>query len=241
MEKANKKSTAKARLREIIGVLGRYELVRGLSPQKLRRILEDLGPTFVKLGQIMSMRPDMIPIEYCEELELLRTDVRPMAYDELLDVLKGEFGEGWHNIFVSVDPTPIGSASIAQVHKAVLKDGGEMAIKVQRPGIFETMLQDIRLLHKASGMFRIISRAGKVIDLNAVIDEMWAVAQQELDFIKEAEHIKEFTDANVGVEYIAFPKVEWALTTAKVLVMEYVEGIPINDTDTLIREGYDLE
>ena len=240
-ERNRKKSTSSARLKEIIGVLGRNELAKGLSPVKLRRILEDLGPTFVKFGQMMSMRPDMIPIEYCEELKRLRTDVKPLPYNELLDVLKGEFGEQWNDIFVSIDRTPIGSASIAQVHKAVLNDGRNMAVKVQRPGIYETMAQDVRLLHKASRMFRVIGRTGKVIDLNGVIDEMWEAARQELDFIKEAEHIKEFTEANTDVDYIAFPKVDWTLTTSKVLVMEYVEGIPINDSETLIRQGYDLK
>lgn len=233
-------SSSGERLREIIGVFGRYNLIHGLSPEKLRHILEDLGPTFVKLGQLLSMRPDMIPEAYCSELTRLRTEVKPMEFSEVVGVLESEYGEDYRDVFSALDESPLGSASIAQVHAAVLKNGKSVVVKVQRPGIYERMSQDIKLLHKAAVIIKIIGRTGQVIDLNGVLDEIWNVAKQELDFMTEAEHIRRFTELNKGLKYVAFPEVEWALTTPKVLCMERVGGIRIDDTAALAREGYDL-
>lgn len=237
MAKSNNR--AGQRFKDIVKVLSRYELARGLTPVKLRRILEDLGPTFVKFGQIMSMRPDMIPAEYCEELSKLRTDVAPMDFSEVARVLAEEYGEPHGRFFASVDEKPFGAASIAQAHRAWLKDGRDAVIKVQRPGIYETMAQDVMLLHRASRILRVVSRTGKVVDFDAVLDEMWAVAQQEMDFLLEAEHIREFTELNADVRYIGFPAVEKRLTTRRVLVMEMVEGIAVDDAQALEEGGYD--
>ena len=157
-------------------MLSRHELTRGLTPEKLRRVLEDLGPTFVKFGQLLSMRPDIIPDEYCEELTRLRTDVMPMDFETVRGVLLGEYGEAPENLFTSIDSRPSGSASIAQVHRAVLKDGRQVVLKVQRPGIYAKMAQDMRLLHRASSIFRIVQKTGQVIDFDNVIDEMWSAA-----------------------------------------------------------------
>ena len=165
---------------------------------------------------MMSMRPDMLPMEYCDELMLLRTDVKPMDFAGVKAVLESELGEGWETLFSFFDEKPIGSASIAQVHKAALKDGRPVAVKVQRPGIYEKMAQDVKLFHKVSGAVRIISGTKKVIDLNAVVDEMWVAAREEMDFLLEAEYIRQFTEANAGINYIAFPKV--------VMELNYPEG-----------------
>jgi len=237
------KNTAegKGRFKDILKVLARHELMRGITPEKLRRVLEDLGPTYVKFGQLLSMRPDMIPEDYCEELTRLRADVMPMDYATVRSVLETEYDQPLESLFTSISSEPSGSASIAQVHRAVLRDGREVVLKVQRPGIYAKMAQDMRLLHRASGIFRIVQKTGQVIDFDTVIDEMWSVAQQELDFMIEAAHIREFTENNAGINYIAFPKVEWTLTTQKVLAMEYVDGIQIDDTDALKEAGYDLE
>lgn len=238
--KKTKESSSGKRLREILGVFRRYKLIHGLSPEKLRHILEDLGPTFVKLGQLLSMRPDMIPEEYCRELTRLRTEVKPMGFGEVVAVLEREYGEDYRVVFAALDEMPLGSASIAQVHAAVLENGRSVVVKVQRPGIYERMNQDIKLLHKAAGIIKIIGGKGQVIDLKAVLDEMWTVAKQELDFMTEAEHIRRFVELNQEINYVTFPEVVWTLTTSKVLCMERIEGIQIDDTDTLTREGYDL-
>jgi ubiquinone biosynthesis protein len=240
-ERRTKESSSGERLKEILGVLGRYDLLHGLTPEKLRHILEDLGPTFVKLGQILSMRPDMIPEAYCAELVRLRAEVKPMEFHEVVRVLEEEYGEDYRTVFRSLEEKPLGSASIAQAHAAVLQNGQPCGVKVQRPGIYERMDQDVRLLRKASVVIKIFSKTGKVIDFNAVLDEIWNVTKQEMDFITEAEHIRRFTVLNEDVQYVAFPRVEWALTTPKVLCMEKVDGIQIDDTKTLAREGYDLK
>ncbi len=230
----------KGRFRDILKVLARHELTRGLSPEKLRRVLEDLGPTFVKFGQLLSMRPDIIPEEYCDELTRLRTDVMPMDFDIVLAMLESEYAQPPSQVFASIDSESSGSASIAQVHRAVLKDGRSVVLKVQRPGIYAKMAQDMHLLHRASGIIRIIQKTGQVIDFDTVIDEMWSTAQQELDFTVEAGHIREFIENNQDTGCISFPKVEWALTTQKVLVMELIDGIQIDDTEALTAAGYDL-
>ena len=234
------KDANKGRFRDILKVLSKHELMRGLNPEKLRRVLEDLGPTFIKFGQLLSMRPDIIPEEYCEELTRLRTDVKPMDYETVLAVLEAEYSQPPESLFASIDSHPYGSASIAQVHRAVLRDGRSVVLKVQRPGIYAKMAQDMHLLHRASGIIRIVQKTGQVIDFDTVIDEMWSVAQQELDFMIEADHIREFTENNQDISYIAFPKVEWSLTTQKVLVMELIEGIQVDDTEAIKAAGYDL-
>jgi len=234
----NSGDASASRLKEIICVLRRHGVAR-MTPAKLRRILEDLGPTFVKAGQILSMRPDMVPMEYCDELMLLRTDAKPMEFGEVERVLEEEYGKDWRSVFSHIDREPSGSASIAQVHKAVLADGRRVAVKVQRPGIYQKMEQDVRLFHKLSGMIKLMTGTKRVVDLDAVMDEMWAAARRELDFLTEAEYIRQFAQANEGVKYIAFPGVERELTTKKVLVMEDVSGIRIDDTEKLKAAGYD--
>ncbi len=137
------------RLKEITAVLHKHGITRGVTPEKLRLILEDLGPTFIKIGQIMSMHSDILPKRYCDELMRLRSEVTPMPFEEVAEVLESSYGCMWQEIFESIEPVPLGAASIAQVHKAVLKDGDPVVIKVQRKGIYETMARDIALLHKA--------------------------------------------------------------------------------------------
>ncbi len=240
-EHRDKELSSAKRLREILGVFGRYNLLHGLSPEKLRLIFEDLGPTFIKLGQLLSMRPDMIPDAYCKELTRLRTEARPMEFSDVVQVLEGEYGEECGDIFSAIDEKPLGSASIAQVHAAVLKNGRSVVVKVQRPDIYARMEQDIKLLHKASVVIKIFSRTGQVVDLGGVLDEIWTVAKQEMDFMTEASHMRRFKELNAGLKYVAFPEVVWELTTPKVLCMEQIDGIQIDDTDALSAQGYDLK
>lgn len=140
------------RLGEIVEILKKEQLVRGLTPEKLRLILQDLGPTYVKLGQIMSMRSDMLPREYCAELEKLRTDAAPMSIEQVKTVIEESCGRSAGELFSEFDETPLGSASMAQVHVARLKTGEKVAVKVQRQGISETMEEDIRLMKQAAVM-----------------------------------------------------------------------------------------
>ena len=227
------------RAAEILAVLKKHELVRhGLSPEKLRLILEDLGPTFVKLGQVMSMRTDFLPKAYCLELEKLRTDVLPLDISQVRQVLAEEYGRPLQEVFADFDEKPLGSASIAQTHAAALPNGRRVAVKVQRPGIRETMEKDHGLLRKSAKLLKLTPMEG-MVDFNAVLDEMWAVSLEELDFQVEARNAREFYKLNGRLEGISSPLVEDGLSTTRVLVMEYIDGCSIGDGPALEAMGVD--
>ncbi len=228
------------RLREILAVLYRHEVIKGVTPQKLRLILEDLGPTFVKIGQILSMRGDLLPEAFLRELSLLRDSVQPMPFAEVEEIILLEYAVSSDTVFSVVEEEPIGAASIAQVHKAQLMTGEKVVIKVQRAGIDERMQSDMALLRKAAGLIKLSGVTGSAVDFRAVLDEMWFVAQQEMDFLAEAQNVENFAAFNREVAYVACPKVFADYTTRRVLVMEYVEGIPINQKKKLLEAGYDL-
>lgn len=230
------------RLREITSVLHRYHITRGVTPEKLRLILEDLGPTYVKLGQIMSLHSDILPKAYCEELMKLTSDVKPMPFDEVESVLNESYGKDWHQIFSSIEKEPIGSASIAQVHRAMLKDGSDVIIKVRRRGIYTMMKRDIDLLHKAVRVLpAAVPKLKNIVDLDMVLDELWEVAQEEMDFTREAANMREFADNNRSIIYTTTPELYSEYTTHHVLVMEYIGGFAINDARALKENGYDLK
>lgn len=229
------------RLREIIGILSKYNLVTGMTPENLTAMLAELGPTFVKVGQIMSMQPAILPVAYCKELENLRTNVAPMDYDTVRAILETEYGTSLDEIFSDIDPMPLGAASIAQAHMATLVDGKKVVVKIQRPGIYETMYHDILLIKKAAGLIKFVARIGGEIDINMIIDEIWAVAKQEMDFIVEAENTREFYTNNIDVAFVSCPEIINEYSTSKILVMEYIDGFFINDFSHLKDNSYDLE
>lgn len=227
------------RLKEITSVLHKHAITRGVSPEKLRLILEDLGPTYIKLGQIMSMRSDILPKKYCDELILLCSDVPPMPFEQVEEVLENAFGCYWREEFEEIAKEPLGAASIAQVHRAVLKTGEEVVVKVQRKGIYETMAQDIGILHKAAKLLP-KSAIGETIDLDMVLDELWEVAQEEMNFLIEASNMEVFARKNKDVAFVGFPALYRKYTTPKVLVMEYIKGFTIDNKEKLIENGYVL-
>jgi ubiquinone biosynthesis protein len=233
-------TVAPNRLKEMISVLRKREIVHGMTPEKLRMILEDLGPTFVKLGQVMSMRPDFLPQEYCDEFTKLQTNVKPLPFEVIKDILEDEYNQKWTNLFLSIDEAVLGSASIAQVHRAVLKNGERVVIKVQRPGIYEIMSKDIVLLKRAAALLKVLGNSHDIVDFDMILNEMWSIAKQEMDFLMEAEHIDEFRHLNQGVDYVDFPVVNHPLTTSHVLVMEFIDGIQIDKVDEINALGYDV-
>ncbi|MCI1983119.1 MAG: AarF/UbiB family protein [Oscillospiraceae bacterium] len=229
------------RLQEIFSVLRKHQVVKGLTPEKLRLVFEDLGPTFVKFGQIMSLRPDILPRPYCEELSRLRTNVRPMSYEEAAAVVEKELGKPLEELFARFDSHPVGSASIAQVHYAELKNGAKVVVKIRRPGIYEVMERDVALLHRISPLLKIVGGTGNAIDFNQVIQEMWHAAQEEMNFLNEASQAEEFRRMNRGIAYVTSPRIYRAYSTVSVLVMEYLDGIAIDDVELLKKNGYDLD
>mgnify|MGYP000578679523 CR=1 FL=1 len=179
----SEKESNGTRLREIISVIHKHQIARGVTPEKLRLILEDLGPTYIKLGQIMSMRSDIFPKKICDEFMRLRSEVTPMPFSEVREVIEHAYGMKLEDVFEEIQETPIGSASIAQVHKAKLKSGETVVVKVQRKGIYETMSRDIAFLHRAVKLMPPINMAG-LVDMNQVLDEMWVVAQDEMNAVQ---------------------------------------------------------
>src|SRR5699024_7544210 len=229
-----------SRLREITAVLRRHNITKGVTPEKLRLILEDLGPTFIKLGQIMSMHSDILPKRYCDELMRLRSEVTPMPFQEVLDVIEESYGRSWKRVFSSIEEKPQGSASIAQVHAAVLRTGEKVVVKVQRKGIYEKMARDIALLHKAVKLMPPVSIKG-MADLDLVLDELWSVTRDEMNFLTEAANMEEFARRNKDVNFVGTPALYQQYTTVNVLVMEYIDGCGIDDKESLIEQGYDLK
>ena len=229
------------RLKEIVAVLRDRELLQGVTPVKVRQVLEDLGPTFVKLGQIISMRPDFLPNEYQAELTRLQSEVKPMDFSVVKEIVQREYNQSWDGIFASIDEHAMGSASIAQVHRASLLNGDRVVIKVQRPGIYEVMAKDIALLKRAISILNLVRDPDGVVNLESIVDEMWEIAKQEMDFLLEADHIEEFAHLNKDDENILCPKVNRQLTTQRILVMECMDGIPLDDGEGLQAACVDME
>lgn len=229
------KAESKARLKEIMAILARHEVARGVDPAKLVAILTDLGPTFVKLGQILSMRPDILPQKYCAALEALRSDVSPLPFDEVKSAVEASLGAELGDVFAQFDPIPLGSASIAQAHSAVLPDGQRVVVKVQRPNIRDVMERDINLLRRAFSLVKRVNIAADVLDFDQLLDEMRRVTRQEMDFLNEAANLKEFAEKNPG----ACPKVYPERSTREVLTMEYVEGAEVARREDVEKAGLD--
>ncbi|WP_300398561.1 AarF/UbiB family protein, partial [Faecalicoccus sp.] len=177
--KSTSKISTRARFMQILRILRKYQIRKGMDPVKFRRILEDLGPTFVKIGQIMSTRQDMFSERYCKELMKLRSRVTPMSFDTVKEQIEKSYHKPMSEVFSSFEPIPLGSASIAQVHEATLRDGTRVVAKVQRPYIYEWMERDVGLLRKAIRVLNLSDIVSSVVDLNIVIDEFWTAAKQE--------------------------------------------------------------
>lgn len=227
-------------MRQIATVLARHGLRKGLiSPVGLRLALEDLGPTFVKIGQMLSTRPDLLPQRYIDEFQRLQDEVKPEDPSTIRRIIESNLGQRLDALFAWFDETPIASASIAQVHLARLPGGERAVVKVQRPGVRETMAADIDLLKHAAGFLR-FSPHGRVLDPAAVLDEIAETTRDELDFMSEAANMERFAGFNRQVKYVTCPRVFREYTTRDILVMEHIEGIKISDVESLDREGYDL-
>lgn len=239
--KKQQKEENSERFREIKDVLRKNQITRGVTPEKLRMILEELGPTYIKLGQIMSLHSDFLPKAYCDELLKLNSDVTPMPFDDVEDVINHSYGQDWRELFQFIEEAPLGSASIAQVHRARLKNGEEVIIKVERKGIYDTMARDIGLLHRLVKLIPPVGDFKNLVDLDMVLAELWSVAQEEMDFLKEAANMDEFSRNNASVQYVTTPKLYHEYSTGHVLVMEYIDGYSLDDVESLQNAGYDMD
>ena len=230
-----------SRLSEIIAVIKKYRLTKDITPENVRLALEELGPTFVKMGQILSSRDDLIPKEFCNEFQKLKHSVKPMPYETVEEILTREYDCPPSEIYQEINKIPVGSASIAQVHKAVLKTGEVVAIKVRRENIEELMERDARLLKKVISLLHLNKIFGDIINLTQVIDEMYDRAKEEMNFHTEKNHIEEFRENNKELVYLKPLKVFNKYSTNNILVMEYIDGFNISDTEELKKAGYDMD
>lgn len=239
MSETVKKQSQTGRFLQIVTILRKHGAHKGMDPVKFREILEDLGPTYVKIGQIMATRQDMFSQRYCKELLKLRSEARPMPFETVKAIVDQACDGKTDQYFESIDEVPLGSASIAQVHAARLKDGTRVVIKVQRPGIYQEMEEDVRLIRKASRLLKLSDVFSSVVDADTVIDEFWTTAQQEMDFTHEADNAIRFKKNFAACQYIGAPSVWKDLTSRTVMVMEYVPGFTIEQKEQLQQAGYD--
>ncbi|WP_314026213.1 AarF/UbiB family protein [Olsenella uli] len=230
-----------ARLREMVAIASHYDVFHGLTPYTFRKLLEELGPTFVKAGQILSMRSEILPQSFCDELARLRTDVEPMDRDLVLETLRAEYDMPIEEIFDAIDDVPLGSASVAQVHKARLATGELVAVKVQRPHVREIMAQDISIVRSLARRAERFMGDEQFLDLQSVVDELWQSFKEETDFLVEARSLEEFRRNNADCRFVDCPRPYPRLCTEHVVVMDYVEGLSVSDAAALLSCGYDLE
>jgi len=211
--------------------------------QHLRELLDELGPTFVKFGQLLSTRPDVVPPDIITELRGLQDDVRPFPFEQAERVIVEELGNSIDRLFLEFEREPVAAASIGQVHRAILPNGKRVAVKVQRPGAPRQIEADLVLLYQAARLVKERVHALDFIDAHALIDEFARQIRQELDYRLEGRNAQTFHRNFAGDPHVHVPKVYWTYTRTRVLTLEWLEGTQLADVDTLplsIEERRDL-
>jgi ubiquinone biosynthesis protein len=203
---------------------------RGLH---LRELLDELGPTFVKFGQLLSTRPDVVPPDIIAELRALQDDVRPFPFEQAERVIEEDLGNSLERLFLSFEREPIAAASIGQVHRAVLPNGKTVAVKVQRPGAPRQIEADLALLYQAAKLVKERVRALDFIDARGLVDEFARQIRQELDYRLEGRNAQAFHRDFAADPHVHVPRIYWTYTRARVLTMEWLEGTQLADIDTL--------
>lgn len=206
---------------------------------RLRLSLEELGPAFVKLGQILSTRPDILPPDIVEELKKLQDSVPPFSFSEVRAVIENEFEDKLENIYKEFEEKPVAAASISQVHRARLNSGKPVAVKVQRPGIERTINLDLNILKDLAHFIDHHTQYGKLYDCSRMVLEFENIIKNELDFTKEAENAEAFKQNFTRDKGITVPNVKWIYTTKRILTMEYIEGIRVDNYSALDLAGID--
>ena len=197
----------------------------------LREMLDELGPTFVKFGQLLSTRPDIVPPDIIAELRGLQDDVRPFPFADVERVIREELGQPIERLFLEFEETTVASASIGQVHRAVLPNGRKVAVKVQRPLAPATIESDIQLLDQAARLVVERVRALDFVDTRELVDEFARAIRQELDYRLEARNAEAFHHNFAGHPHVSVPRVYWSYTRSRVLTLEYLDGVQLADLE----------
>jgi ubiquinone biosynthesis protein len=223
------------RAAQIARVLAKYGIAnlrgRAADPaaraRRFRAALEELGPTFAKLGQILSTRPDLLPADFMAELETLQDRVTPLTEAEVVAVMERELGVPWEDVFISIEPEPMAAGTIAQVHRAVLAGGERAVVKVQRPNAEPEIVHDLGLLERFGAEAAKRPAFRQLVDVPAIIDHLSSSLRRELDFRHEAENIERMRAVLAPFDRLAVPRVYNELSTARLLVMEEIQGQPV--------------
>jgi ubiquinone biosynthesis protein len=220
----------------------RKELMELKDSIRFRMLLENLGPTFVKLGQMLSTRPDLIPEDFAEELASLRDDVTPITFEEVRTVIEDELKGKLGDLYATFDEKPLAAASIGQVHVATLnKTGEKVAVKIQRPNITETIKADIEILKNLAVVLERTFKSIDRFDPKGIIDEFSHMMMRELDYTIEARNIQRFKNNMKDIEGLVIPKVFWKLSSRKVITMEFIDGAPIDKVEQLKKWKTDFK
>ena len=208
--------------------------------ERLRLALESLGPVFVKFGQLLSVRPDLFPEDIIEELAKLQDNVPPVTWEEIAATLTRTYGRPFGELFKSLDRVPIASASVAQVHFATLPDGRDVAVKVLRPGIRQTIEQDVGVLFTVASILERVLPDGPRLRLGEVVGEFEKTVSDELDLIREAANASQLRRNFADGRLLIVPEVYWDWCNREVMVMQRIDGIPVNAAEELRRHGIDI-
>jgi ubiquinone biosynthesis protein len=221
--------------------LGRPVVTRSIypSPRRIRRVLEELGPSFIKLGQLMSTRADIFPPEYIDELKKLQDQVPPISFEKIRKVIEKELKQSVTKIFVSIEEEALATASVAQVHMAELEGNERVVVKVIRPGIDKKIREDIRLMYYFAEKIENSFEIGQIIGFVDLVKEFERSIFRELDMFIEAGNIERFARNFEDSKELYIPKVNWELTAKSVLVMEHIDGIKMDQVDQIRAAGID--
>ncbi len=206
--------------------------------QHLRLALEELGVAFIKLGQVLSTRADLLPPEFIAELSRLQASVPPVPFEAVEAVLREELGEDYARRFASFDRQPLAAASIGQVYRARLRTGQEVVVKVQRPGLRAEVAIDLAILRRLARR-ALRTRAGQVMDVTDLMEEFALTLERELDYVSEGRNADRFRANLRNVPWVRIPRVFWEHSTTRVLTMEAATGVRIDDEEALDRLGVD--
>jgi ubiquinone biosynthesis protein len=209
------------------------------NPRRIRLVLEELGPTFVKLGQMMSTRADLFPPEYINEFKKLQDQIPPVPFPEIKALIEGQLKRALPEIFSEFTPEPFAAASVAQVHAATFRGNEKVAVKVIRPGIRKKIREDIRLMYYLAERFEKSFEAGRIIRPVELVKEFERTIYKELDMFIEGGSIEKFRENFKDSDEIYIPKVYWNYVTKSVLVMEHIDGIKMDKVEEIKRHGID--